>query len=114
MVKDTQIEFVIDQIVERVFEGSWKYLLFERDGQEDGLPGIVIFETRHNSPPEKGIKTAANIAYFGVFLQPQRFMITGGDAKFWSPPQFGFSFQIKTDIFSVRLIKLLALYFLKC
>jgi len=34
-------------------------------------------------------------------------MITGGDAKFWPPPQFGFAFQFKTDVFSVRLIKLL-------
>jgi hypothetical protein len=31
-------------------------------------------------------------------------MITGGDGKVRLPPQFGFAFQICTDVFSVRLI----------
>jgi hypothetical protein len=34
-------------------------------------------------------------------------MITGGDAKFWPPPQFGFAFQFKAEAFSVRLIGLI-------
>ena len=34
-------------------------------------------------------------------------MITGGDAKVRSLPQFGFAYQFKADVFSVRLINLL-------
>jgi hypothetical protein len=31
---------------------------------------------------------------FEVFLQPQRFMITGGDANLRDSPQFSFAFQL--------------------
>ena len=35
-------------------------------------------------------------------------MITGGDVNLREPPQFGFAFQFKAEVFSVRLIALLA------
>jgi len=30
-------------------------------------------------------------------------MITGGDANLRGPPQFGFAFQFRTEVFSVRV-----------
>jgi hypothetical protein len=50
----------------------------------------------------------SQLPLLNFIFEIQRFMITGGDAKFWPPPQFGFAFQICTDVFSVRLITLLA------
>ena len=41
-------------------------------------------------------------------------MITGGDAKFWPPPQFGFAFQFKAEVFSVRVDYLVRLLFYFC
>jgi len=37
-------------------------------------------------------------------------MITGGDANLRDPPQFGFAFQFSAEVFSVRLISLLAVF----
>ena len=42
---------------------------------------------------------------------PQRFMITGGDERLWSPPQVRF-FLFGTDAFFDRLIRLLGHFIL--
>ena len=47
MVKDAQVEFVIDQVMDRVLEGSGQDLLIEGDRNHDQLVVVVIFELGH-------------------------------------------------------------------
>ena len=54
IVKDGEIEFVIDQVVQGIFEGAGQDLLVKGDGDELALAVVILLVACHRVPPWVG------------------------------------------------------------
>ena len=50
-IEDGEVEFIIDQVVQRILEGAGQDLLVKGDGDELALAVVVFFVACHPVPP---------------------------------------------------------------
>ncbi len=52
VIEEGKIEFLVDQVVQRVLEGAGEDLLIKGDGDEFALAVVVLFVACHRMPPQ--------------------------------------------------------------